>query len=112
MGQLMRRRQILQGVAGHYQGAAPLARAIRAELDKAGIHAVLESDVPSIIATRHAAADIEYVLAVNATNDEESGKNNAVKAATATLSLPADGRPVYDVIRGGADRTFSGRPAN
>jgi hypothetical protein len=93
----------LQGVNAYFQGATPLAQAIRAELEKAGIGPIFQCDVPTIVATRQAAADIEYLFAVNATYDDEAGMPNGVKAVTATIALPADGRPVYDAIRGGLD---------
>ncbi len=91
----------------YYQGAGPLAAALKTQLDKAGIQPVLESSLPSIAATRQAAGDVEYLLAVNATYDEAfrdaMGKvdPNAVKAASATIALAPDARPVYDAIVGG-----------
>jgi hypothetical protein len=91
----------------YLQGAEPLARAIKAELDKAEIKPIFECDVPTIIATRQAAGDIEYLFAVNATYDaaardaKGNAEKNAPKTAAATITLPADGRPVYDAVRSG-----------
>ena len=91
-----------------YAGAAPLAKAIGAELAKAKIVAPLESNVPSIIVTRQQAADVEYIFAINATYDEGAGGDkNAVKAVTANLALPDNGRPVYDAVVGGAVHEFA-----
>ncbi len=82
------------------QGAMPLAKAIRERLEKAGIRPVLECDEPGIVAARQAAGDIEYLFAVNAACDLNGPRNNT-RAATATITLPADGRAVYDAVRGG-----------
>ena len=82
-------------------GAAPLAKAIKTQLDKAGIPPLFESDLPSIAATRQAAGDVEYLFAVNATYNPAEGGMNAIKAAEANLGLPDDGRAVYDAVRGG-----------
>ena len=97
------------------EGARSLARAIKAHLDKVGIRPIFTSDQPGIAATRQAAGDIEYLLAVNATDDPRGGWN-AIRAATATLGFAADGRPLYDAVRGGPvpdleirDGTLSGR---
>ncbi len=96
----------------YLQGAEPLARAIKVELDEMGIKPIFECDVPTIIATRQAAGDIEYLFAVNATYDaaardaKGNPEKNALKAVTATITLPADGRPVYDALRGGPVSEF------
>jgi hypothetical protein len=118
------------------EGARPLARAIKTQLDKArthhaprddgrhaerdeynnaGIQPPFTSDQPGIAATRQAAGDIEYLFAVNTTDDPRGGWN-AIRAATATLAFAADGRPLYDAVRGGPapdlevrDGTLSGR---
>jgi len=82
-------------------GATPLAKAIKAQLDKAGIRPIFECDQPGIVATRQAAGDIEYLFAVNATYDPASGGMNDIKAIEATITLVDDGRPVYDAVRGG-----------
>ena len=85
-----------------FAGATPLAVAIDAELDKKGIKPMFECDVPTIIATRQQAGDIEYLFAVNATYDDGAkSEKNAIKATAATISLADDGRPVYDAILGG-----------
>ncbi len=87
--------------------AMPLAKAVRAELDKAGIKPIMDSDVPTISMTRQAAGDIEYLFAVNASYGETArtakGEPDtvALKSSTATLALSNDGRPVYDAIIGG-----------
>lgn len=102
--------------AKHIEGATPLAKAIKAELDKKGIKPVLETDVPSIIATRQAAGDIEYLFAVNGTPDaaakdaKGNPEKNATKATAATISLAADGRPIYDAVVGGPVPEFQSGP--
>jgi hypothetical protein len=93
--------------AKHLEGSAPIAKAIKAELDKKGIKPIFECDTPTIVATRQAAGDIEYLFAVNATADaaakdaKGNSEKNAPKATAATISLAADARPVYDAVIGG-----------
>ena len=94
--------------AKYFAGALPLGQAIRAELDKAGIQPVFECDAPGIIATRQAAGDVEYLFAVNATPDDSNPADRITpRAATATIRLPADGRPVYDAVVGGPVKEFA-----
>src|SRR5438874_8477562 len=88
--------------AKHIESAMPLAKALKGELEKAKINPVFVCDVPTISATRQAAGDVEYLFAVNATGDPTNTKDRlALKAAEATITLPADDRPVYDAIVGG-----------
>src|SRR5262249_23691641 len=69
--------------AKYVQGATPLANALKAELDKAGIKPFYECSVPTIVATRQTAGDIEYLFAVNAAPDETQPKDKlAMKSAT------------------------------
>ena len=74
----------------------PLATEIKAELTKAGIKPIVESDVPTIVATRHVLGEIEYVFLVNATpdNDAIDAKGNpervTPKATTARVTLPIE----------------------
>jgi hypothetical protein len=92
-----------------FEGAAPLAKAIKAELDKIGVKPPLESDVPSIVVTRQQAGEIEYIFAVNATYDGSKGEKNALKATTAKLRLPrpTPGDKVFDALVGGAVTEFT-----
>lgn len=90
-----------QTAAKWMQAATPLARAIKAQLDKVGIRPIFQCDAPGIVATRHAEGDIEYFFAVNATPDPNSSQRNAMTTATATIELPAQGKTVYDAVRGG-----------
>jgi hypothetical protein len=89
-----------QTLGKQFQGAEPLAKAIKAQLDRAGIKAFFECDNPGITATRQGAGDIEYLFAVNAACDW-NGPSNNTKAAVAAIALPADNRAVYDAVRGG-----------
>ncbi len=92
----------------YFEGAAPLAKAIKAELDKIGVKPPVESDVPSIVVTRHQAGDIEYIFAVNATYDGTKGEKNDLKGTTTKLTFGGPPRVVYDAIRGGLATEFSG----
>ena len=94
----------------YFGAAAPLAAAIKTQLDKAGIKPILECNLPSIVVTRQAAGDVEYLFVVNATYDDAfrdaagSPDPNALRAAKATISIADDGRPVYDAVVGGPAR--------
>ncbi len=91
----------------YFEGAAPLAKAIKAELEKIGIKPPLESSVPSIVVTRQTEpGGIEYIFAVNATYDGAKGEKNALKAAVAKLTLDDDIHPVYDAVVGGKVAEF------
>ncbi len=91
--QLMRMRQALEG-------ARRLADAISPRLEQAGIYPPLTSTEPGIVVTRHAAGDVEYLFAVNATHDPSGDPMLGLKAARTTLGLPKDARPVYDAVGG------------
>jgi hypothetical protein len=91
--------------AGSYLNAVqPIARALKMQCAKHKIMPVLECDNPSIIVSRQAEGDVEYLFAVNASYDEKVGGMNALKTAQAKLEFPADGRPVYDAVLGGPVR--------
>ena len=91
--ELMRLRQALLG-------AKRLADAIRPRLQAAGIEPPLTSTEPGIVVTRHSSGDVEYLFAVNATHDPEGSPMLGLKPVTTVLKFPADGRAVYDAIRG------------
>jgi hypothetical protein len=86
----------------YFEAAAPLAKAIGAELDRAGIRPPVTSDVPAIVITRQAAGDVEYLFAINAAYDGSKGEKNAQKATAANLAFSKEGGPIYDAIVGGA----------
>ncbi len=90
------------------QGAMPLAKAIKGQLDKAGIAPVFECLNPYVAATRHAAGDIEYLFAVMAEYDYVANQSLSLTPTAATIALPDDGRPVYDAVRGGAFAELKG----
>ncbi len=92
--------QPFQTVAKFEEGAAPLAKALTAQLAKAGIGPVFGTDQSEIVAQAHGSGDVDYVFAINATNDRPKGTKLGILPATATLSLPADGRPIYDALTG------------
>jgi len=85
-----------------FESVEPLAKAIKGELERAGIRPPFECDNPGIVAGREAQGDIEYVFAVNASYDSERGGRHSIAPAVARIALPLDGRPVYDAVRGGA----------
>ena len=97
----------------YFEGAAPLAKAIKAELDKSGHQAARWSATCRRSSPRgRRPGDIEYLFAVNATYDETEGtKRTGLKATTAKLRLP--GRPpppVYDAWSAAPVAEFKKQP--
>jgi hypothetical protein len=90
-----------QTVGNLVEGAMPLAKALAPRLGDADIRPLIGCDQPGIVVTRQAWGDIEYLFLVNASYDAVAGGTNAVRANTAVIALPADGRPVYDAVLGG-----------
>ncbi len=90
-----------------FLAVTPFAKVLKAQLLKDGIAPVIESSNPEIAAARAAYGDIEYVFAVNVKYDEAEGAMNSIKATTATISLPDDGRPLYDAMIGGPAQGFA-----
>ncbi len=86
--------------------ARRLADAIAPYLEKAGIQPPLTSTEPGIVVTRQAAGDVEYLFAVNAAHDPKGDPMLGMMAVRPTLTLPNDGRPVYDAVRGGRADEF------
>jgi len=95
----------LTALARQRLAARPLAKAIRKQLDKAGIGPVFECDHPGIMARRHLAGDVEYLFAVNTTTDPNGPVLNT-QPAVAEIRLFDERRPVYDAIRGGPIETL------
>ncbi|HYE05979.1 MAG TPA: hypothetical protein VEL07_10730 [Planctomycetota bacterium] len=91
----------LQTMKHFVAGSTRLAEALSRALANAGIAPAFACDQPGISATRHAAGDVEYLFAVNATSDPAKGPL-ALAPAVAEIRLQADGRPIYDAVRGGA----------
>ncbi len=90
---------------------APVAKAIKVILDKIGVKADMEIDNSRVFANRHVSGDFEYLFSTNATfRENKEGDYIAIKGATAKITLPVDGRPVYDAIHGGLVPDFA-KPA-
>jgi hypothetical protein len=102
----------LTSLRAFIQGVQPLAKEVGTQLEKAGIRPVFECDGEGIVATRQASGDIEYLFAVNATHDPKGDSMASVMAAEATIGLPADGRPVYDAIKGSEAAGFKKQGSN
>ena len=91
---------------------APVAKALQAQLARIGIQPDLDVDNTSVFANRHVSGDFEYLFTLNATSAADPAhldSNLAIKGTSATLTLPADGRPVYDAIHGGVVAAFKGK---
>jgi hypothetical protein len=97
----------VRGASAYLKDAEPFAKAVREQLAKIGITAPMECDQPAVVTSRQALGDVEYLFATNATPDEKSDKPLAIKPTVATLSLPNDGRPIYDAIRGKSAAEFA-----
>jgi hypothetical protein len=116
-------------LAKQFEAARPIAAALKRQFHKAGISPVFDSDNPGIVASRQALGDIEYLFAVNATYDEQTGGLLGIKPAEATIKLPVDhaadvmveflqpqpvrlpgpggNRAVYDAMHGGPVAEFA-----
>ena len=97
----------------YFKEGKPIAAALTARCKEIGIAPVAECDNPQVFITRHALGDIEYFFCVNASCDEseltKAEHMNAIKSAEATISLPDDGRPIYEAIWGGEAKQFAER---
>jgi hypothetical protein len=97
----------------YFKEGKPIAAALTKRCQEIGVAPVADCDNPQVFVTRHALGDIEYLFLVNASCDEseltKAEHMNAIKAAEATVSLPDDGRPVYDAIWGGEATAFQKR---
>jgi hypothetical protein len=106
--QMQKQHSATQRTGRYLAGAMPLMKAIKAELAAIKVTPIVECDVPTIIATRHVSGDIEYILLVNATPDDEAvdAKGNpervTPKATAAKITLIDDGRSIYDAVLGGS----------
>lgn len=91
----------IQASAGHYRKELKgFITALGEKLKQAHIEPVFACDNPGIVASRQAQGDVEYLFAVNGCNDMAASMNTLV-ATAAVIGMPADGRPVYDAVRGG-----------
>ncbi|MFM8984485.1 MAG: hypothetical protein ACKONH_00235 [Planctomycetia bacterium] len=93
----------------YFRAGAPIAAALTARCAEIGIRPVADVSEPQVLASRHRHGDVEYLFLVNATQDEQALAKldwNGIRAARASVALPADGRPVYDAVRGGAATEF------
>ncbi len=86
-----------------------MAKALQAKLSAIGIKPALDADSAAIVTQRQAQGDIEYLFAVNATPKPNGGKIQ-IQSADATLTVPADGRPIYDAVHGEVENGF--KPAD
>jgi len=90
-----------------FLSVTPFAKVLKAQLLKDGIAPIIESSNPEIAAARAAYGDIEYIFAINVKYNEAEGAMNSIKATTSTISLPDDGRPLYDAMIGGPAQGFT-----
>ncbi len=85
--------------------AAPLAKAIKDALKAKAIAPAFESDLDTIAAGKQVRGDIEYLFAVNYTPEQgyslPAGGYGVPVAAKANISVPNDGRLIYNAISGG-----------
>ena len=85
--------------------AAPVAKVLKAALLAKGIAPAFDSDITTLAAGKQIRGEIEYIFAVNFTPEPGYGLNTGGYcvpiAAKANISLPNDGRPIYNAITGG-----------
>ena len=100
----------LNNVGSYYQAAAPIAQALQARLKERGIRPAFACDNREVAGTRQAFGDFEYLFAVNAAYNAAEGDTNSIQATSAVIGVPADGRPIYDAIQGGAIHEGAANP--
>ncbi len=91
--------------------ATPTGVALKAALEKHGIRPPIESSIDTVAIGKQTRGEIEYRFAVNYTPadgyNEAGGGYGTPLPAKATLTMAADGRPVYDAIHCGLVPEFS-----
>jgi len=98
----------LMDFAAWKEAAKPVADALKASLSTAKIAPAFVSDSPFVAPGRQIRGEIEYIFAVNFATDKKEGENTGIpKAASATITLTDDGRPVYDAMTGGEFKGFA-----
>lgn len=80
------------------QQCSYLVEPLRKATAGAGILPMIECDNPEIFISQQGRGDIEYFFATNATWDADVAEPTSIRAAQATLSMPDDGRPIYDAV--------------
>lgn len=92
----------LDNFAARVKFAQPMARQLKDVLAKNGVSAPFGSDVDTIAAGRQVRGEIEYIFAVNFTVGEQPAESSAGQPGpvSATITLPDDGRPVYEAVAG------------
>jgi len=89
------------GMIAILKAVRPLADVLGAKLAAANIAPAFATDNPLMVAGRQVRGEIEYTFALNATmvSHMKSGAGEP-GPATATITLPDNGRPVYDAMTG------------
>ena len=90
----------------YLQAAAPLSKALGAKLGAVGIKPVFGCDNQGIAAARQTLGDVEYLFAANITTDPAVAGKNTIMPTVATISIPDDGRPVYDAVLAMPEKAF------
>ena len=91
--------------SGAYQAATQLATIFREHFREIGVQPIFQCNQAGVVASRQAKGDIEYIFAVNASPNID--RYNWVRGLEARITLPADGRPVYDAVLGGEFAGFT-----
>ncbi len=87
--------------------AEPVANALQGQFAKLGVKPDLDIDSNSVFAARHVSGDFEYLFALNATFDFSKKPDTlTTKSVSTTISVPADGRPIYDALHSGVLTAF------
>jgi len=98
----------MTGLAVWMEAVKPVAAALRKSLDAAKIAPAFGSDSPLVAPGRQVRGEIEYIFAVNLATEQTMEKTTGKPiAASATITLADDGRPVYDAMTGGEFKGFA-----
>ncbi len=92
---------------GEYVAAArKFAIPLKNRLRERKIGPLLDCSEEEVLVSRQASGVIEYLFTVNACYDSNLAGHHSLRPTTATVKLLADGRPVYDAIRGTPENAF------
>jgi len=83
----------------------PLAGALRAALVQRGIKPAFQCDAQGLAAGRQTRGEIDYLFAINFTPSDNPAM--PLRAVQAAVTLPSEGRAVYDAVRGGPCRELA-----
>jgi hypothetical protein len=90
-------------------GSRALASALQKEVTRHKVKPLFASDQPEVVGQRHVGGEIEYLFVINATSNRAEGAPMGCVPVTTKLTLPDDGKTVYDAMIGGSVKELGKR---